>query len=97
MCGATTNGPSLAGVDLAQETVIQGVVTRAGEPVPAAYVRLLDSTGEFTAEVVASATGQFRFFARPGAWTLRALASGAQADAKVDASQGAVTEATITL
>jgi hypothetical protein len=32
-------------------------------------VRLLDSSDEFTAEVVASATGDFRFFAAPGTWT----------------------------
>ena len=63
--------------------MIQGVVTRAGQPVPAAYVRLLDSTGEFTAEVVTSATGQFRFFARPGEWTLRALSSSGTGEAKV--------------
>jgi len=88
---------SLEGIDVAAETVIQGTVTRGGQPEGGAYVRLLDSSGEFTAEVVTSATGAFRFFARPGSWTLRALASGAQADAKVDASQGAVTEATITL
>ena len=39
-----------------------------------AYVRLLDRTGEFTAEVPTSATGHFRFFAGPGEWTLRTLA-----------------------
>ena len=36
-------------------------------------VRLLDATGEFTAEVVTSATGDFRFFAAPGQWTLSVL------------------------
>ena len=82
---------------MAAETVIQGTVTRGGQPEGGAYVRLLDASGEFTAEVVTSATGAFRFFARPGAWTLRALASGAQADAKVDAQQGDVTETTISL
>ena len=82
---------------MAAETVIQGTVTRGGQPEGGAYVRLLDSSGEFTAEVVTSATGAFRFFARPGSWTLRALASGAQADAKVDAQQGNVTETTISL
>src|SRR4051794_9314725 len=98
MCGAPTQEDlSLEGIDVATETVIQGTVTRGGQPEGGAYVRLLDSSGEFTAEVVTSATGAFRFFARPGSWTLRALASGAQADAKVDASQGNVTEATITL
>ena len=97
-CGAPDQDTALPlSVDLEKETVITGVVRSGDEPVPGAYVRLLDATGEFTAEVVTSATGAFRFFARPGSWTLRALAAGAQADAKVDASQGAVTEAQITL
>lgn len=98
MCGAPAQDLSLEGIDVAAETVIQGTVTRGGQPEGGAYVRLLDSSGEFTAEVVTSATGAFRFFARPGAWTVRALASGdAVAETKVDASQGAVTEAAIAL
>ena len=60
-------GVSLDGVDVAKEAVIQGqVVTRTAQPVGNAYVRLLDRTGEFTAEVPTSATGQFRFFAGTG-------------------------------
>ena len=47
MCGAIKGGPSLEGVDVANEAVIQGVVTRDGQPVGNAYVRLLDRTGEF--------------------------------------------------
>jgi hypothetical protein len=74
MCGATKGGPSTEGLDLAQAAVVQGVVVRDGEPVSNAYVRLLDGGGEFTAEVPTSATGQFRFFAAPGRWTVRALA-----------------------
>ncbi|SDU11149.1 DUF1416 domain-containing protein [Jiangella alkaliphila] len=77
MCGATTGGVSLEGVDVTKETVIQGVVQRDDAPLAGAYVRLLDATGEFTAEVPTSATGQFRFFAAPGTWTLRTLAPGA--------------------
>ena len=47
--------PLPAGVDLARETVITGrVVDDAGEAVGGAFVRLLDSSQEFTAEVVAS-------------------------------------------
>jgi hypothetical protein len=89
---------SLEGIDVATETIIQGTVTRGGEPQGGAYVRLLDSSGEFTAEVVTSATGAFRFFARPGSWTVRALASGdATAETKVDATQGEVTEASLAL
>ena len=95
MCGATTGGLSTEGIDVAKETVIQGRVTKGGQPVPGAFVRLLDSSGEFTAEVQTSATGEFRFFARPGDWTLRALAPGATADAKVTAAQGEITEADV--
>jgi hypothetical protein len=97
MCGAITSGPSLEGFDVSKETVIQGIVTRAGEPVPKAYVRLLDSTGEFTAEVVASATGQFRFFARPGDWTLRVLSASGTGEAKVSAGQGEAVEAQVSI
>jgi thiosulfate/3-mercaptopyruvate sulfurtransferase len=60
MCAATTGGLSLEGIDVAKESVIQGTVTRDGEPVGGAYVRLLDASGEFTAEVPTSATGAFR-------------------------------------
>ncbi|AXI78298.1 DUF1416 domain-containing protein [Peterkaempfera bronchialis] len=94
MCGAKAGGPDLAGVDVASETIIQGSVTRDGEPVNG-YVRLLDEGGEFTAEVPTSATGQFRFFAAPGTWTLRALIPGATVDRKVVAQQGAFTEVAI--
>ena len=75
MCGAPPQTPTLpAGIDLAKETVIYGVVTdQDGAPVPSAYVRLLDDGGDFTAEVVTSATGDFRFFAAPGAWTISVL------------------------
>jgi hypothetical protein len=94
MCGAKAGGPDLAGVG-AGETIIQGSVTRDGEPVNG-YVRLLDGGGEFTAEVPTSATGQFRFFAAPGTWTLRALVPGATVDRKVHlAEQGARAEVVI--
>lgn len=74
MCGAPAQSPTLpAGVDLERETVIYGVVSADDAPVAGAYVRLLDGTGEFTAEVVTSATGDFRFFAAPGTWTLSVL------------------------
>ena len=96
MCGAPAQTPTLpASVDLEKETVIYGVVSQGDSPVPAAYVRLLDSTGEFTAEVVTSATGAFRFFAAPGDWTLRTLAPGASVDTAVTAVQGEAVNATV--
>jgi hypothetical protein len=74
MCGAPAQTPTLpAGVDLTTETVIYGVVSNGDAPVPGAFVRLLDASDEFTAEVVTSATGDFRFFAAPGQWTLSVL------------------------
>jgi len=102
VCGAPEQGGDLAaladrGVEVAAQTVVQGTVTRGGEPVRGAYVRLLDANGDFTAEVVTSAAGAFRFFAAPGDWTLRALAPGASADARVGAIRGGVARAEILL
>ena len=83
------SAPIPASVDLQKETVITGIVTNAeGEAVGGAYVRLLDSTGEFTAEVVTSPQGVFRFFAAPGSWTLRALSRSGNGDLVVDATRG---------
>ena len=73
MCGAPKQGSGLAGIDLDTQTVIQGQVWHDGSPVAGAYVRLLDATDEFTAEVVTSPEGEFRFFAAPGEWKLRSL------------------------
>lgn len=89
-CGAPEqSAPIPANVDLEKETVITGVVrSDAGEPVAGAYVRLLDSTGEFTAEVVTSPAGQFRFFAAPGTWTLRALSRDGDGDMEITAARG---------
>ncbi|TIC79446.1 DUF1416 domain-containing protein [Nocardioides sp. GY 10127] len=98
MCGATEGGLSLDGVDVKKEAVVQGQVVREGAPVPNAYVRLLDATGEFTAEVPTSASGHFRFFAGNGEWTLRTLAPKADVvDKKVVAAVGSVAEVTISL
>jgi len=99
MCGAVVGGLPLDGVDINKEAVIQGQVLRNGdEPVGGAYVRLLDRTGEFTAEVPTSATGHFRFFAAPGEWTLRTLAPKAEpVDKKVVAQYGEVAEVVVPL
>jgi hypothetical protein len=98
MCGAVEGGLSLDGVDVAKEAVIQGQVTREGQPVQGAYVRLLDRTGEFTAEVPTSESGHFRFFAGDGEWTLRTLAPRSEpVDLTVVAATGSVAELTIPL
>jgi hypothetical protein len=98
MCGAKRGGPSTEGLDLAHSAVVQGVVVRDGEPVSNAYVRLLDRSGEFTAEVPTSATGQFRFFAAPGTWTVRTLAPKADVvDRQVVAQLGEVADLEVAL
>lgn len=76
--------------DLARETVITGAVHAGGsdQAVAGAYVRLLDSRGEFTAEVVSGSQGQFRFFAAPGSWTVRALSRQGTGEASVTADRG---------
>lgn len=98
MCGAPAQTPTLpAHVDLEKETVIYGTVNKEGAPVSAAYVRLLDSTGEFTAEVVTSATGDYRFFAAPGSWTLSVLHNSGSTRQPVTATGPGLLEATLVL
>ena len=88
MCGAPKQGGVLAGIDLSTQTVIQGSVWHDGAPVAGAYVRLLDATDEFTAEVVTSPEGEFRFFAAPGEWTLRSLSPVGRASRRIAADVG---------
>jgi Protein of unknown function (DUF1416) len=88
-CGAPEQSEPLpASVDIAKETVISGTVRGTDGPVGGAYVRLLDSSGEFTAEVVSSGAGHFRFFAAPGIWTIRALSRAGNGDLVVSADRG---------
>jgi hypothetical protein len=103
-CGATPGGPSLDGVDVTTQTIIQGVVLRDGDdgvpngnPVGNAHVRLLDRDGEFTAELPTNSQGQFRFFAAPGVWTLVVQAPGARVEQQVTAAQGIPTDLVISL
>ena len=97
-CGAPEGGYSLEGINTTKESVIQGRVVRGEAPVAGAYVRLLDRSGEFTAEVPTSEAGTFRFFAAPGEWTLRTLAPGADTvDTQVTAAQGSVAEVAVAL
>lgn len=97
MCGAPDQD-SLPTLEVsAKEAVVHGHVVRDGAPAAGAYVRLLDGTGEFTAEVQTSATGYFRFYAAEGDWTLRTLAPGLSHDTAVTARQGQAVEARVEL
>ena len=88
-CGAPEQNLQVpAGVDISTQSVLQGKVLSGAAPVGGAFVRLLDSTGEFTAEVVSSPEGDFRFFAAPGDWTVRALSRSGNGQATVSAQTG---------
>ena len=89
MCAAPEQSLDLpAGTDTVTQAVIQGRVLTGADPVAGAHVRLLDGTGEFTAEVVASPEGSFRFYAGPGTWTVRALSRTGNGQSDVDTQYG---------
>ncbi len=104
-CGARPGGPSTDGIDLSKQTVIQGQILRDGKEdsvpngaaVANGHVRLLDSTGEFTAEVPTNAEGHFRFFAAPGSWTLVVQAPGARVEKTITAERGIATDLVINI
>ena len=80
MCGAPDQSVALpAGTDLTKETVLTGrVLAERLSRSAARSSGCWTARGEFTAEVVTSAAGDFRFFAAPGTWTLRALSRSRQ-------------------
>jgi Protein of unknown function (DUF1416) len=91
-CGAPAGGIRVtAGVG--SQAVVQGHVTSAGSPVAAGYARLLNTDGEFVAEVPLGDDGGFTFYAAPGDWTLRVMApGGVRVDRAVSADTGTITE-----
>ena len=93
-CGAPAGGaPVSAARDVGGQAVVQGRVTQNGSAVAVGYARLLDSGGDFVAEVPLGEDGGFRFFAAPGSWTLRVLAPGnVSAERVVSADTGKITE-----
>jgi hypothetical protein len=96
-CGAPEQTASLAGIDLTTQVVLAGKVTAGGQPVGGAFVRLLDDNGDFTGEVVASEGGDFRFFAAPGSWTVRALHRTGNGQASVTADGPGLHEVPVTV
>jgi len=90
-CGAPAGGAAISGAG--NQAIVQGKVTRAGAPVQVGYARLLNSGGDFVAEVPLGEDGGFRFFAAPGDWTLRVLAPGGiRTDRAVTAATGEIRE-----
>jgi Protein of unknown function (DUF1416) len=90
-CGAPAGGAPIK--DAGRQAIVQGRVTKDGAPVQVGYARLLNSGGDFVAEVPLGEDGGFRFFAAPGDWTLRVLAPGGiRADRGVTAAIGEIRE-----
>lgn len=90
-CGAPAGGVTVTSAG--NQAIVQGTVTRAGAPLQVGYARLLNSGGDFVAEVPLGADGGFRFFAAPGDWTLRVLApGGVRTDRIVTAATGEIRE-----
>jgi hypothetical protein len=96
-CGAPAGGvaaPASAG----NQAIVQGRVTSDGAAVPTGYARLLNSGGDFVAEVPLGEDGGFRFFAAPGTWTVRVLAPGGlTAERSVSADIGHLTKVDVSL
>ena len=91
-CGAPAGGVKVT-AGAGSQAVVQGHVTSSGTPVSSGYARLLNSDGEFVAEVPLGEDGGFVFYAARGDWTLRVLApGGVRVERPVSASTGMITE-----
>lgn len=95
-CGA----PEISGeVDqelLKTQAVIEGRVSLEGGPAKG-YVRLLDSSDEFVAEVPLNSEGQYRFFARPASWKVKVILAGKTAENQVAITSFGLTNLDFTL
>jgi hypothetical protein len=96
-CGAVVGGVSLENVDITNQAVIQGIVSKNGVPASVGYVRLHDKLDEFVAEVPISTQGEFRFFTVAGDWNVVTLIPGAKSRTKVQATIGNVLDVDISL
>lgn|GEM_PF-667912 len=83
-CAAPAQEATPDDFDTRGQVVIAGTVTAGGQPLPNAYVRLLNADGEFAGEVQASEQGEFRFYAAAGKWTVRALHAKGTGEAAVE-------------
>ena len=96
-CGAVVGGVSLENVDITNQAVIQGIVSKDGIPASVGYVRLHDKSDEFVAEVPISKQGEFRFFTVAGDWNVVTLIPGGNARQVAQAELGKITELAISI
>ena len=96
-CGGVAGGVKVTD-GVGDQAVIAGHVRLGDAPVSTGYVRLLNASGEFVAEVPVGEDGGFTFYAAPGEWTLRVLApGGVRLDQPATAAAGLITEYEISL
>ncbi|HEV7974750.1 DUF1416 domain-containing protein [Amycolatopsis sp.] len=96
-CGAPAQTTTPADLDTKGQVVLAGKVTGTDGPIGGAFVRLLDGGGDFTGEVVSSPEGDFRFYAAPGAWTVRALHRSGNGETSVTVDSPGVHELAISV
>jgi hypothetical protein len=92
-CAAPDQSAPIA--DAGGQTVLSGRVLAGESPVSGAFVRLLDGNGDFTGEVVTSPDGEFRFYAAPGSWTVRALHRTGNGQASINAEGPGIHEVAV--
>jgi hypothetical protein len=96
-CGAPAQTAIDPNVDTGDQVVVAGKVTGGDGALGGAYVRLLNGDGEFAGEVQASSEGDFRFYAAPGEWTVRALHRTGNGEATVNAAGPGLHQVAITV
>ncbi len=96
-CGAVVGGVSLDNVDISAQAVIQGIVSKDGQPASVGYVRLHDKSDEFVAEVPITKQGEFRFFTVAGDWTVVALIPGGNSRIVAHAELGKILDLEIAI
>jgi hypothetical protein len=92
-CGAPDQSTPIG--DANGQTVLAGRVLSGEAPVGGAFVRLLDGNGDFTGEVVSSPEGEFRFYAAPGTWTVRALHRTGNGETSIQADEPGIHQVAI--
>ncbi|MDV6012460.1 DUF1416 domain-containing protein [Haloechinothrix sp. LS1_15] len=96
-CGAPEQTATPSSTDTQGQVVVAGKVSTADGPLGGAYVRLLNSDGEFVGEVQASPEGDFRFYAASGEWTVRALHASGSGEASVRTDGAGLYEVPVTV
>lgn len=64
-------------------TILEGTISKEGEPLEGAYVRLIGPSGEYVSERRTLEDGAFRFNIVPGSWEIKWFLSGGRTGTQV--------------